>query len=434
MEDFYVEEYNPEGKIMTVIGLGYIGLPAAAMFSSGFTVFGYDKSSDVRKSLREGNFFVEKDVWELLKEAKDSGRFNIIDEIRESDVFVICVPTPLTDEKKADLSMVREACENISKVIKKGDTVILESTSPPKTCTDFIAPIFLEKTGFHAGEDFYLAHSPERVTPGNIVEEFLNNSRVIGGYDERSAEVVSSIYQNFVNGEIFTTDSTTAEFSKVAENTYRDVNIALANEFAKISEELGVDVRELIKLSNLHKRVNILSPGPGVGGHCIAVDPWFLCGISDEAKLVRCAREVNDNMPRYTYEKITDILDKGKIVLLGLTFKPDVDDFRGSPIVELAKMLLENKNYTVELLDPYGAKKNMRIMENPIKDDVINAVQNADLVVLGVNHREYSSLGIKVIGQLMRTRRFLDTRGVYKWTDLVMAGFEAHFLGNGKHS
>ncbi|MDO5041879.1 MAG: nucleotide sugar dehydrogenase [Peptoniphilus sp.] len=417
-----------ERKDICVIGTGYIGLPTAAMFSSkGFNVKAYDKSEKVRDTLRTGNFFVEKGINELLEEAKKSGHLSVVDDIVPADVFIICVPTPITDKKTANMSMVEEVTRKISEVIKSGDIVILESTSPPGTCKNIIDPIIREETGFMPGNDYYLAHSPERVIPGDIVRELVENDRIVGGYDVESAEIVKELYQTFVKGEIFITDCTTAEFSKVAENTFRDVNIALANEFLKISEELEIDVHEMINLANQHPRVNILKPGPGVGGHCIAVDPWFLTEISEHAKLIKTAREINDSMPEYTYQRIKQILPEGKITVLGLTFKPNTDDFRGSPLIEIAKLIANDSNYDATFVDPYG---DVEIEGIKITKDLLTSVMGSELLVLGVNHKEYMCLDFKMIGNLMKTRRFFDTRGVYDFKELLLEGFESHFLGN----
>lgn len=421
-------------KIITILGTGYIGLPTAAMFSSkGFKVKGYDKSEKVREALRRGDFLVEEGVNELLKEAKESKNFTVIDEIKESDVFIICVPTPLTPDNKADMSMVRECVLKISKVIKRGDILILESTSPPNTCKGLIAPLIERETNLKAGVDYYLAHSPERVIPGNIIKEFMENGRIIGGINRESSEIVKKLYESFVEGEIFLTDSTTAEFAKLAENTYRDINIAIANEFLKIAEELKIDVHEMIFLANKHPRVNILKPGPGVGGHCIAVDPWFLAG-SENANLIRMARAINDSMPKYTYERIKGILSKGKITILGLTFKPDTDDFRGSPIVELAKLLIADGNYEIDLVDPYGPSKNFSVAKIEVKDDLYESTKDSNLLVLGVNHREYLNLDFEKIGSLMKEKIFFDTRGVYDIGELQKYYFRGYSLGNGREN
>lgn len=422
-----------KSKTITVLGTGYIGLPTAAMFSSkGFKVKGYDKSDKVRSALIRGDFLVEEGVNELLREAKESENFTIIDEIEESDIFIICVPTPLTIEKTADMSMVEECVINISKVLKKGNTVILESTSPPNTCRELIAPLIEKETGFKAGEDYYLAHSPERVIPGNIVKELVENGRIIGGINQESSEVVKELYETFVKGEISLTDSTTAEFAKLAENTYRDINIAIANEFLKIAEELKIDVHEMINLANKHPRVNLLSPGPGVGGHCIAVDPWFLANVSDNSHLTRLARDINDSMPVYTYERIREILQQGKITILGLTFKPDTDDFRGSPIVELAELLIEDSNYDLKMVDPYGSEKEFMVLGNVVGDDLYEAIKDSNLLVLGVNHKEYMHLDFEKIGSFMKDRVFFDTRGVYDIKDLHKYDFKGYCLGNGR--
>ena len=313
--------------------------------------------------------------------------------------------------------------------IKKGDTVVLESTSPPRTTEDVVKPI-LEKSGLKVSEDIYLAHSPERVIPGNILYELKNNHRVVGGVDTKSAEIVRDVYKTFVDAEVFTTDATTAEVCKLLENTFRDVNIALANEMLKICDTLGVNVWELIELANKHPRVNVHTPGPGVGGHCISVDPWFLVTADKEnSKLIHQARDINDSMPKFTADKIKKIVEKGsKIAILGSSFKPNIDDFRESPITHLIALLKDD--YNVAVYDPF---KNDQILEfNELYDDIRPVVKGADLLVLGVNHGQFCFLDYKEIGKIMNKKNIFDTRNYIDREKVEALGFNYYLLGSGE--
>ncbi|MDP3451279.1 MAG: nucleotide sugar dehydrogenase, partial [Anaerolineaceae bacterium] len=331
-------------KSICVIGLGYIGLPTASTFAShGVKVTGVDNNLEVVKSLQSGKVHIfEPGLNEVVHEAIQSGNLNISQKTVAADAFIIAVPTPFQDGKKADMHFVDAAAESIVPVLRKGNLVVLESTSPPLTTRERVLPI-LEKSGLKAGQDFLLAYSPERVLPGKIMDELIHNSRVIGGIDQASAEAGRDLYRVFVEGEIFTTDSTTSEMVKLMENTYRDINIAIANEFSRLADRLGVDVWEAISIANKHPRVKILNPGPGVGGHCISVDPWFLVEKApDITPLINTARNVNDQQPDFVISlanrALGDLKNK-KIAVLGLAFKPDVDDLRESPAVEVAEKL-----------------------------------------------------------------------------------------------
>ena len=282
-----------------VIGLGYIGLPTAAMFAkSGHQVMGVDKNEDVISALNQGQIIIqEKNLDVLVKDVVAKGLLSGSLKPEVADVFIIAVPTPITEDKKADMRYVQVASEEITPYLQKGNIVILESTSPVGTVDELIAPI-LAKSGLKIGEELYLGHSPERVIPGNILDELVNNSRISGGINQESASRIADVYRCFVKGDIYLTDSRTAELCKLAENTYRDINIAYANELALICEQSNINVWELIGLCNMHPRVNVHQPGPGVGGHCIAVDPWFIHEKQPHiAKLIHQARLINDLMP-----------------------------------------------------------------------------------------------------------------------------------------
>ncbi|MBQ3920623.1 MAG: nucleotide sugar dehydrogenase [Firmicutes bacterium] len=412
---------------LSVTGLGYIGLPTAAMFAkAGLEVVGVDKNTRVVDALNRGTIVIhENGLAELVKEAVESGRLRAVTSPEEADVFIIAVPTPITEDKKADMRFVAAAAEDIAKVLKKGDLVILESTSPAGTCDELLKPI-LEKSGLRACEDFSLGHSPERVIPGHILEELVNNDRVAGGCDDRSTKRIKELYSVFVKGNIYETNARTAEMCKLAENTFRDVNIAFANELAKICESQGINVWELISICNRHPRVNIHQPGPGVGGHCIAVDPWFIVEKEpDKAKIIDLARHTNDGMPEYVANKADEIL-KGKssprIAILGATYKPDVDDMRESPIMTLAARLRE-RGCEVMIHDPFVKGR------EGIEGDVELCVKGSDLVILGVNHSCYRELDLEKLAALCEAPRLLDTRNFIDRDKAERAGFEYHLLG-----
>lgn len=418
---------------ITVIGLGYIGLPTAAMFAkSGLDVIGYDVNLKVIEALNEGKIIIEEPgLGPLVKEVVSTGKLKADTKINESDVFIIAVPTPINEDKTANMEYVKVAAESIVKYLKKGNTVVLESTSPPGTIDDILLPI-LSKSGLNMGEDVFVAYSPERVLPGRIIQELEENDRVIGGINERSAEKVKEIYSAFVKGHIYTTDSKTAEMCKLMENTYRDVNIALANELAITCEELGINAWEVIELSNKHPRVNIHQPGPGVGGHCLAVDPWFIVEKQKNGEIIEKSREINDNMPNHVFNILKTILEdeNSKIGILGITYKPNIDDTRESPILKLADIILKNSNYKLALHDPYVLKENTRFKEYMV-NSVEEAAENADILILGVNHREYENLDFEKLSKLMKFKHIYDTRNFLDRKALEKLGFKITLLGRG---
>jgi UDP-N-acetyl-D-mannosaminuronic acid dehydrogenase len=414
-----------------VLGLGYIGLPTASTFAtSGVKVIGVDVNKKVVNSLQNGEVHIyEPGLRTLVQAAIQSENLIIADHPEEADAFIIAVPTPFFDEKKADLTYVKSAAESIVPVLQKGNLVVLESTSPPRTTVDILIPI-LEKSGLKAGEDFYVAYSPERVLPGQILRELIENARVIGGIDEASAKVGKSLYRIFVKGEIITTTSTTAEMVKLMENTYRDVNIAIANEFAKLADRFGVDVWEAIEIANLHPRVNILRPGPGVGGHCISVDPWFLVEAApDITPLIHTARIVNDSQPDHVVDLVNRIVNQveGKTVtLLGLAYKPDVDDLRESPAVEVAQKL-SNKGAIVTAFEPF--KTDFEIPGVSMAATLEEAVKHAEILVLLVNHSDFRQIDPEFLATITPTKKILDTVGAWNQADWQSSGFEVHRLG-----
>ncbi|HEX9060351.1 MAG TPA: nucleotide sugar dehydrogenase [Clostridia bacterium] len=405
-----------------IIGLGYIGLPTAAMFAThGVKVRGVDVKKQICDKINEGLIHIEEPyLADLVKQAVLNGMISCSTETCSSDAFIIAVPTPITEDRKADLSYVENAGIEIAKVLKKGDLVILESTVSPRCTLDVLVPI-LERSGLKAGEDFYLAHCPERVLPGQIIYELENNNKIIGGINAESAEKAKDLYLNFVKGEIFLTDTVTAELCKLMENTFRDVNIALANELAKICERLGCNAWEVIKYANKHPRVNLHTPGPGVGGHCLAVDPWFIVEAMPEiAKIIELSRQINDSMPEFIHEKILGLVPEGsKVVVLGCTYKPDVDDIRESPVIHLVD-LLKNK-YDVEIVDPYVKEFNKNIYE---------VSNNADIIILGVHHKQFRNLNFEVLGKIMKRLILLDTRNYYDRAMVEKFGFKYYLIGN----
>ncbi|MBV1817557.1 nucleotide sugar dehydrogenase [Anaerosalibacter bizertensis] len=418
---------------ITVIGLGYIGLPTAVMFAkNGVDVVGYDVNKKVLTALNQGEIIIEEPgLKELVKEVVNNKKLRGVNEIGESDVFIVSVPTPINEDKTANMKYVKQATESVSKHIKKGDIFVLESTSPPGTIEEIILPI-LSKTGLNIGEDIFVAYSPERVLPGRVIQELVENDRLIGGVNEKSAQKVKEVYSVFVKGNIYLTDSKTAEMCKLMENTYRDVNIALANELAITCEEMGINAWEVIELSNKHPRVNIHQPGPGVGGHCLAVDPWFIVEKQKEGEIIRMSREINDDMPIHVLKTLKNILKnkKAKIAILGISYKPNIDDMRESPIIKLIDMILEKTNYRLSIHDPYVSKFNTKI-EDIMVDSVEEAVEGADIMVLGVNHDKYRDLDFDKIADLMNVKHIYDTRNFLDQQMLEKLGFEVTLLGRG---
>lgn len=412
-----------------VIGLGYIGLPTSAMFAThGCEVFGVDVNEKVVRALNRGEITIEEPYLDIMVQAAvRSGNLKADVNPKESDVFIIAVPTPITKDKKADMSYVAAATESIIPYLKQGNIVILESTSPTGTVEDLMVPI-LEKAGLIIGEELFVGHSPERVLPGKILWELVNNNRIVGGINRISAEKIRDLYKIFVNGDIFLTTATTAEMCKMMENTFRDVNIALANELAKICENVGINAWEVIELANKHPRVNIHQPGPGVGGHCLAVDPWFIVEKNpDIAKIIDLSRKTNDSMPHHVFERIDEILSDitgiKKISILGITYKPNIDDMRESPIIELIELMDTMNDYTISVYDPY-AKTHKYQSKN-----LIDVSKDSDLIILAVNHDQFKELPLSEMARVMRNKNFFDTRNLYNRALVEEKGFKYILLG-----
>jgi UDP-N-acetyl-D-mannosaminuronic acid dehydrogenase len=428
-----------------VIGLGYIGLPTACTFAThGLYVVGVDINTHVISTLRNGGIHISEPGLRLLvREAVDSGRLTVNETPEDADAFIIAVPTPFFEHdmgiytgkayRLADMGAVTAATESIVAHLRPGNLVVLESTSPPCTTVDLVRPI-LERSGLKAGSDFHLVYSPERVLPGKIIQELTENARVIGGIDKSSSEAGRDLYAHFVKGEIVLTDATTAEMVKLMENTYRDVNIAIANEFSRLAERFGVDIWEAIAIANRHPRVKILKPGPGVGGHCISVDPWFLVEAApDLTELITAARHVNDGQPQFVINlgkrMIGDDLNGKRIAALGLAFKPDVDDLRESPAIDVTKLLVE-AGAMVRCYEPY--KLDAEIPGVNTEATVEDAIRDADVLMLLVGHRELLELDPAKLRQITPARWAIDTVGGWERQIWTKAGFNIIRLGDGK--
>ncbi len=412
-----------------VVGLGYIGLPTASILAThGFRVIGYDVNSNIVSRLREGHPHIkEPGLTSLVEEALTSG--NLIPSTRpeEAAVFVIAVPTPVTSDKKVDLSHVISAAESLVPVLRRGCLVLLESTCPPGTTRDVLVPI-LARSGLDIGTEVRVAYCPERVLPGRIIQEVEENDRVIGGINGESAEAARQVYVTFVKGALHLTDATTAEMVKLTENTFRDVNIALANELGMMCEQLGINVWDVISKANLHPRVTVHQPGPGVGGHCIPVDPWFLVDrFPDIAQVIRTSRMVNDDQPHRVFqcvsEWIQDIADP-KIAILGVSYKGNVDDARESPSRKLI-LLLEQHGFRVTAHDP--------LVENFVVElvDMDTALSQADCLVIMTDHDQYRHLDPSHAANLVRHRNVLDTRNMLDEALWNKAGFRVKLKGRG---
>lgn len=425
------EELPLKYQKICVLGMGYIGLPTACTFAThGIQVVGIDINQEIVHGLQNGHLHIyEPGLRSLVKSAMDSGNLSISASPEPADAFIIAVPTPITSEKNADLEAVKSAANSIIPHLRAGNLVILESTSPPRTTFDIVAPI-LEKSGLKAGIDFMLAYSPERVLPGKILEEIVQNTRVIGGINERSAAAGKELYSVFVKGDILLTNATTAEMVKLMENTYRDINIAIANEFAHLADRFGVDAWEAIQIANRHPRVNILNPGPGVGGHCISVDPWFLVEAApDISPLIHTAREVNDNQPHFvveTMKKKLGSLQGHKITVFGLSYKPNIDDLRESPAIEIVKLLLKEQA-SVTVYEPYkpdGFHGNVKAA-NSLQD----ALQECEILLLLVAHQEFTALIPQEVTKLTKARIAVDMCGGWQRKSWEDAGFHFYKLG-----
>ena len=406
-----------------VVGLGYIGLPTAAFIASkGVHVTGVDVNSKFVESINRGEVpFFEPGFDVLLKRVVEEGYLVAQTEQIEADAYIVCVPTPFKENHKVDTKFINAAVKAMAPHLRPGALVVLESTSPPGT-TENMANYILEfRPDLSLDEDdenaIFVAHCPERVLPGQIMEEMENNDRVIGGLTPRGTQLAVDLYGTFCTAELLQTNATTAEMAKLTENSFRDVNIAFANELSLISDRLGIDVWELIDLANHHPRVNILQPGPGVGGHCIAVDPWFIVSsVPEESKIIKTAREVNDGKPEWVMSKVTEALkdlDNPVVAALGIAFKNDIDDLRESPSLNIVKRLgEENPELDVRVVEPNVDElpDSLSAIANVKKQDLQGAVAEADLILLLVNHKEFLALDPSVL----EDKTVIDTKGIWR--------------------
>jgi UDP-N-acetyl-D-mannosaminuronic acid dehydrogenase len=409
-----------------VLGLGYVGLPTACMLAlQGHTVVGVDVNPGVIQTIAKGGIHIEEAGLKTILQAAINSR-NLIaqSEVESADIFIIAVPTPLTAEKTADTSYVERAAQSIVPVLASGNLVILESTVPPGTTAGLLCQT-LASSGLEPGSDFLVAHSPERVLPGNIFSELVANDRVIGGITPESARAARNLYQGFVEGEILLTDATTAEMVKLVENTFRDVNIALANELATIAADYDVNVFEIIDLANRHARVHVHQPGPGVGGHCIPIDPWFIIEKSKSSDgVIKHSRQMNQSMPMRMVGVVEKMVGGGsnlKISVWGVAYKGNVDDTRESPAVPIIREL-KARNYDVGIFDFHT-----RDFEYEL-DSLEKAVNDADAILLLADHKEFAYLDPHVIGQRMRRRIIIDTRNCLDTGKWKAAGFEFYLF------
>lgn len=414
-----MNEFRKEvDKLINVIGLGYIGLPTALMLAaSGNEVVGTDIKDDTVEMLKQGQIpFEEKGMTDLYEEAAKNHIQFTTDYIK-TDMYIITVPTPyVRSSKKIDPSYIQSAVNSVLDVCEDGAVIVVESTVSPGTIDKFIKPV-IEDRDFVLGKDVYLVHAPERILPGNMVYELKHNSRTIGADEREAAERVKEIYETFCESEIVITDIRSAEMSKVVENTYRDVNIAFANELAKIARSDDLDVYEIIRIANKHPRVNILNPGPGVGGHCISVDPWFLVGdYPGLTNLILTARHINDSMPEHVLERVYDIMaekemtDLTRVGLYGLSYKADVDDTRESPTLQLLDVMKRRLAPELKVYDPHVKNK---ITEKQYFDfeEFLNEV---DLVIVMVGHDHIKEHEAKLADKvILDTQQALNETEVY---------------------
>lgn len=407
-----------------MVGLGYIGLPTAAILASrGIQVIGIDVNQRTVDTINKGAVhIVEPDLDIVVRSAVTTGKLRATTTAEPADAFLVAVPTPFNGDRTPDLSYVRQAALAVAPVLQAGNLVVLESTSPVGTTEQFARWLATERPDLSFPQDagvqadVQVAYCPERVLPGQVLHELVNNDRVIGGMTDHCAERATRLYRIFVKGECIATSARTAELCKLTENAYRDVNIAFANEMSLICDPLDVDVWELIELANRHPRVNILTPGPGVGGHCIAIDPWFIVKSAPElARLIRTAREVNDSKPEYV---ITKVLEKAsrfrhpKIACFGLAFKANIDDLRESPALQIVTRLAEENIGKLLIVEP-----NIEVLPDTLAGlssvelvSMDHAVQEADIVLGLVDHRQFKALDSAALSEAV----IIDTRGIWR--------------------
>ncbi|MFB7140132.1 nucleotide sugar dehydrogenase [Gottfriedia sp. NPDC056225] len=396
-------------KICT-IGLGYIGLPTSAMFAKyGNEVVGVDINKSVIDKLNAGEIHIEEPgLGEVVKDVVNKGNFRASLQPEHADAFIIAVPTPnIEDEHKScDLGFVLSAVKSTIPFLQKGNVLIVESTIAPRSMDDFVKPL-VEEAGFKVGEDIFLVHCPERVLPGQIMDELINNNRIVGGITPACSEAGANVYRTFVKGEIIKTDAKTAEMSKLMENTFRDVNIALANELTKVCNSLDINVLDVIQMANKHPRVNIHSPGPGVGGHCLAVDPYFIVAKSpDLANIIKLSRDTNVSMPQYVVDSVKKLLvgiENPKVAVFGITYKGNVDDIRESPAMDIID-LLNNEEMNISIHDPHVHSNKIQL------SSMEEAVEGAHLILVLTDHNEFKNMDFESISKQMENRMLFDTK------------------------
>ncbi|WJY90204.1 UDP-N-acetyl-D-mannosamine dehydrogenase [Corynebacterium confusum] len=408
------------------VGLGYIGLPTAVVLAnSGVEVIGVDVNGPNVDRINRGEVtIVEPGLEEELRSALESGRFKATTEQVHADAYIIAVPTPFTESYAVDMKFIYSAAEAIAPQLEGDELVILESTSPPLTTRKMADKILELRPDLVAdGTDnpegkpvVYFAHCPERILPGKAMEELRTNDRIIGGQTPEATKRATAIYSSFCKGELLPTNDVTAEMAKLTENSFRDVNIAFANELSLIADKLGIDVWELIELANHHPRVNILQPGPGVGGHCIAVDPWFIVSTDPEnSKLIRTARNVNDGKPAWVISKVKEAIEHtgaSKVAVLGLAFKADIDDLRESPALNIAVDLAEDLEDTTFLVAEPNVDelpKRLKGFDNTQLSEYTQAINDADVILMLVDHKEFKGLDV----QLLDGKEVVDTKGIW---------------------
>ena len=406
------------------VGLGYIGLPTAVVMANhGVRVHGVDVNASAVERIQRGEVtIVEPGLEEQLKQAVNSGRLTATTEMQHGDAFVIAVPTPFKENHEGDLTYIMSAAESIAPQLRGDETVILESTSPPRTTEKLAAKIMELRPDLSLdGEDgkpvVHFAYCPERILPGKALEELITNDRIIGGRTPEAGRRAKRVYASFCEGELLETDDVTAEMSKLTENSFRDVNIAFANELSLIADNLGIDVWELIELANHHPRVNILHPGPGVGGHCIAVDPWFIVAADREnSNLIRTAREVNDGKPKWVIRQVEEAcshIESPVIAALGLAFKANIDDLRESPAMNITKDLAQHVSHaTVLAVEPNVSElpKALQGLPNVEFAEYQDAIERADVVLLLVDHDEFKALPAAAL----KGKAVVDTKGLWR--------------------
>ena len=398
-------------KKICVVGLGYIGLPTSAIFAeAGYEVIGVDVNEKAIALINSGKIHIEEvGLPELVASVVQAGKLKASNKPERADGFIIAVPTPIHEDHSANVDYVISATQAIVPYLEKGNVVIVESTIPPRTVADVVAPIIAE-AGFDPAKDIHLAHCPERVLPGRILIELKENTRIVGGYTPEAAERAADVYRAVVTGDILLTEALTAEMSKLMENTYRDVNIALANELVKIAERLGVNAHDVIALANRHPRVNLHQPGPGVGGHCLAVDPYFIVEKAvEESPLIQTARRINNSMPHFVMKQVarlTSELARPKIAVFGLTYKGNIDDVRESPAMDIAQELLAVEKYDVNIYDPHVAQEQVKFTLSTLDE----SIAGANLVVVLTDHNEFKQLDASTLKQAMKTPVVFDTK------------------------